>query len=91
MSSNVQFLIDNWVLVAAAVVSGALLLRQSLAGGGQGISPDEAVRLMNREKAAVIDVCEPEEFAAGHVIGSRSIPWPRWAAPRTCRPTRSSR
>jgi hypothetical protein len=33
MSSNVQFLIDNWVLVAAAVVSGALLLRQSLAGG----------------------------------------------------------
>ena len=75
MSSNVQFLIDNWVLVAAAVVSGTLLLRQSLAGGtGQGISPDEAVRLMNREKAAVIDVCEPDEFAAGHVIGSRSIP-----------------
>lgn len=75
MSSNVQFLIDNWVLVAAAAVSGGMLLRQSLAGGsGAGVSPDEAVRLMNREKAAVIDVCEPGEFAAGHVVGSRSIP-----------------
>jgi rhodanese-related sulfurtransferase len=29
---------------------------------------------MNREKAVVIDVCEPAEFAQGHVVGSKNIP-----------------
>ena len=29
---------------------------------------------INREKAVVIDVCEPAEYQAGHVGGARSIP-----------------
>ena len=29
---------------------------------------------MNREKAAVIDVCEPSEFAAGHILGAKNLP-----------------
>jgi rhodanese-related sulfurtransferase len=29
---------------------------------------------MNREKAAVIDVCGADEFAAGHVVGAKNIP-----------------
>ena len=29
---------------------------------------------MNREKAVVIDVSEPSEFAAGHVIGAKNLP-----------------
>jgi rhodanese-related sulfurtransferase len=32
------------------------------------------VQLMNREKAIVIDVCSPEEFAQGHVIGAKNLP-----------------
>eukprot|EP01036_Dinobryon_divergens_P051509 gene51509-68928_t len=71
-----KFLIDNWLLVAAALVSGGLLLWPMLKrGSGAGaVSPVEAVRLINREKAVVIDVCEPAEYAAGHVAGSRSVP-----------------
>jgi rhodanese-related sulfurtransferase len=33
-----------------------------------------AVQLINREKAVVVDVCEPAEFAAGHVGGAKNIP-----------------
>ena len=33
-----------------------------------------AVQLINREKAVLIDVCEPDEYAAGHVGGARNIP-----------------
>jgi rhodanese-related sulfurtransferase len=33
-----------------------------------------AVLLINREKAVVIDVCEANEFAAGHVGGAKNIP-----------------
>ena len=71
-----NFLIENWLLIAAALVSGGLLLWPSLMKSTQvgAISPSEAVRQMNREKAVVVDVCEAAEFAAGHVVGARSVP-----------------
>ena len=70
-----KFLLENWFLVVAAVVSGGLLGWPVLRGGrGGGVSPAEAVQLINREKAVLIDVSEPEEFAAGHAVGSRNIP-----------------
>ena len=71
-----NFLLDNWYLVAAAAVSGGMLLWPTLQRGAAGgaISTAEAVRLINREKAVLIDVCEPAEFAAGHVAGARNVP-----------------
>lgn len=71
-----NFLLQNWYLVVAALVSGGLLLWPMLVSGAQGgaLSPAEAVRLVNREKGVLIDVSEPEEFAKGHVAGARSIP-----------------
>ena len=68
-----QFVIENWLLILVAVVSGAMLLRGSFQGGS-GVSPAEAVRAMNHEKATVIDVCEPAEFAESHIAGARSVP-----------------
>ena len=72
---SLQFFIDNWYLVVLALVSGALLAWPKLRGGaGSGVSAAEAVQLMNRSKAVLIDVCEPDEYAAGHVAGSRNVP-----------------
>ena len=34
----------------------------------------EAVRLINREKAVLIDVSEPQAYAAGHAMGARNVP-----------------
>ena len=62
-------------MIVAALVAGGLLLRPTLSGAASGgVAPTEAVRLMNREKAVVIDVSEPGEYAAGHIVGSRNIP-----------------
>lgn len=62
-------------MILAALVSGGLLFWPMLSRARSGgVSPAEAVRLMNREKATVIDVSEPGEFAAGHIVGSRNIP-----------------
>jgi len=71
----VTFLIENWMLMAVAVLSGGLLLRSMLDknGGGNGLTPTEAVQLINREKAVVIDVCSAEEYASGHVSGAKHV------------------
>jgi rhodanese-related sulfurtransferase len=71
----VKFIIDNWMLISIAVASGGMLLWPVVQGaGGGGLVPAAAVQLINREKAVVIDVCEPGEFAAGHVVGARNVP-----------------
>ena len=70
-----DFVLANWMLSAVALVSGGMLLMPMLTGGGgAGLTPADAVQLINREKAVVIDVCEPAEYQAGHVGGARSIP-----------------
>jgi rhodanese-related sulfurtransferase len=70
-----SYLADNWYWMVAAAASGsALLWLQLKEGAGAGITPQEAVMLINREKALVVDVCEATEFAQGHINGARNIP-----------------
>jgi rhodanese-related sulfurtransferase len=71
----VSFLLENWLLVLMLLVSGTLLLQPMLGQtGGGSVNTAEAVRLINREKGVLIDVCEPAEYAAGHAQGARNIP-----------------
>jgi rhodanese-related sulfurtransferase len=71
----VNFLIENWMLVAVAVGSALALFWPTLSqGAAGGIAPTDAVLLINREKAVLIDVCEPHEFAQSHAIGAKNIP-----------------
>ena len=70
-----NFILENWYLFVLVIASGAMLAAPMLKGGAiGGLSAAQAVQLINREKAVVIDICEPEEFAAGHVGGARNIP-----------------
>ena len=70
-----KFILDNWMLISIALVSGGLLLWPVLQGAATaGLTPSAAVLLINREKAVVVDVCEANEFAAGHVGGAKNIP-----------------
>ncbi len=72
-----KFVLENWYLFATALLSGGLLLWPFVArnsGGPTRVSPADAVRLINREKAVLIDVSEPAQYASGHPIGARSVP-----------------
>jgi len=70
------FVLDNWYLFATALISGGMLLWPTLVDnmGGAKVSAADAVRLINREKAVLIDVSDPAEYAAGHAVGARSVP-----------------
>ena len=71
-----NFFIENWLLIAVAFVSGGMLVWPLARGGGGAgaVGASEAVRLMNREKAALIDVSEPREFGASHAAQARNVP-----------------
>ncbi len=69
-----EFIIDNWMLFSIAALSGSLLLLPIIQTGmAQGLSTAEAVLLMNREKAVVIDLSEPDQFALGHPGGAINL------------------
>jgi len=75
----VKFLQDNILLIAVAFVSGAMLLWPYVrrATGGPSVSPSQATQLINREDALVIDVREPGEYGAGHILGAKNLPLSR--------------
>jgi rhodanese-related sulfurtransferase len=71
----VKFIIENWLLLCVVLVSGGMLLWPLLnRRGGGGLDPAAAVQLINRERAVVVDVSEPDEFAAGHIGGAKNLP-----------------
>ncbi|HTS54898.1 MAG TPA: rhodanese-like domain-containing protein [Burkholderiales bacterium] len=60
-----------------AVASGALFIWPSVAklfSRGREVGVAEAVQLINRKDAVVVDVREPNEFKAGHIPNARNIP-----------------
>jgi rhodanese-related sulfurtransferase len=70
----VSFIIENWMLILLAFISGGMLVAPQLRAAGKAIGTAEAVRLINREKGVLIDVSEPAEYAAGHAVGARNVP-----------------
>jgi len=70
-----EFLEKNLLLVAAAAVSGGMLVWPLLRRtGGASVTTLEATQLINREDAVVLDVRDAASYAAGHVLGARNVP-----------------
>ena len=71
-----DFVTQNIFWVAIAFISGGMLLAPLLrsSAGRFGISPVDAVTLINREDATVIDLRDNEAFIKGHIPESRNIP-----------------
>ncbi len=73
---TVTFFTDytNLVLLAALVISGALLLWPLIARRGRGgLSAGEATQLINRRNAIVVDLRTAADFAVGHLPGARHV------------------
>jgi rhodanese-related sulfurtransferase len=74
------FLVKNpfhLVLFGTAVVTGGMLvwpLFSRLVRPGNDVGPLEAVQLINRRDAVVIDVRDAAEYASGHITNARHIP-----------------
>ena len=77
--SLLDFVRNNLLLFGVALVSGGMLLwplvRRST--GGPSVDVSRATQLINREDALVLDVREPGEYDAGHILGARNVPLSR--------------
>jgi len=69
-----EFVVNHWMLVTAFCAVAGLLLANVMTGVG-GVSPLEAVNLINRENAQVIDIRTAEDFTRGHVAGAINVPF----------------
>jgi rhodanese-related sulfurtransferase len=72
-----QFLTDNWYLFMALAVVLGLLAQGTvvqLLYKIKSVGSAQAINLINRESAIVIDVCEPKEYQQGHVPNAINIP-----------------
>lgn len=72
-----EFFKDNVLLIGLALGSGIMLLLPSFkkgAGGVPNLSTAEAINLINRNHALVLDVREDTEFASGHIVDAKHIP-----------------
>lgn len=72
-----QFVLNHWYLFLALVVVLALLVAPNfmqVMHGIKSLTPAQSVLSINRESAVVIDVCEPSEYAGGHVPNAVNVP-----------------
>ena len=79
MSRFVEFVRNNILLLVVALVSGGMLLWPFVrrTTGGPWVSTARAVELINREDALVLDVRDPGEYGAGHILGAKNLPLAR--------------
>jgi rhodanese-related sulfurtransferase len=67
----------NIVLLGTVVVSGGMLLWPligRLMRPGQEVGPTEAVQLINRRDAIVLDLRDAAEYKSGHITNARHVP-----------------
>jgi rhodanese-related sulfurtransferase len=71
-----RFVIDNIFLIVIALVSGGLLIWPLIGRGvgGPWVSTAEAVQLINKQDAVVLDIRDPGEYSASHILNARNIP-----------------
>jgi rhodanese-related sulfurtransferase len=74
-----DFVRNNLLLFVVAFVSGAMLLWPLFrrTAGGPWVTIAEATHLINREDALVLDVRDPGEYGAGHILGAKNVPLSR--------------
>ena len=68
-----EFAFNHWMLVTAFSVLLGLLVANTITSVG-GIAAQEAVTLINREGAVVVDIRSAEDYAAGHIIDAVHFP-----------------
>jgi rhodanese-related sulfurtransferase len=75
MAIFLEFVVKNWILVAAWMTLLYMLLWHESRKAGKSILPQELSALVNKQDGIVVDVRDHNEFREGHIAGSVNIPF----------------
>ena len=67
---------NNLLLIAVAAGSGLMLAWPMIlkSRAGAALSPSEAVQMMNRQHAVLVDIRDAAAFQSGHIPQARNLP-----------------
>jgi rhodanese-related sulfurtransferase len=74
MALFLEFLAQQWMLVAGIAVCGALLMNHESRRGGTALSPQQLVTRINQGDALLVDLRDSAEFNKGHIVDAINIP-----------------
>lgn len=72
-----QFITANFFPISLAIMSGAMFFWSVLGSRIRGIrdvDTNAALQLINHKNAFILDVREPDEYKAGHILNSQLLP-----------------
>lgn len=72
-----EFAVNHWILLSLFFALLLALLYVETRRAGRKVPPQEAVMLLNRDEAVVVDIRERKEFSEGHIKGAIHIPMAR--------------
>ncbi|RAU16500.1 rhodanese-like domain-containing protein [Nitrincola tibetensis] len=75
MEQLFEFISNHYFLVLAWLITLAVLLWTEKNKSGRSVTPAEATRMINKESAIVVDIRPKKEWDAGHIAGSKNIPF----------------
>ncbi len=73
MERVIEFIINHWVLVSTFLffLIGLIIVEGRRAGSS--VSNIQAIQLINKEDAVVVDIREPKDFKKGHITNAVNI------------------
>jgi rhodanese-related sulfurtransferase len=74
MALFLEFLSQQWILVAALAVSVGLLLNHESRKSGKGLSPQQAINMVNAEDGLFLDLRDAADYERGHIVDALNIP-----------------
>ncbi len=74
MEQVLEFIENNFMIVAAWALTVAMLLWTEQRKAGKSVGTHEATRLINKEGAIVLDIRPKKEFSTGYITNAIHIP-----------------
>lgn len=72
----IHFIANHWLLSCALIVVLILLFIEELRGrhSASHVTEADAIKLINQQRAGVVDIRDKEAFDSGHIVNALHIP-----------------
>ena len=75
VAQGFEFISNHYILVSVFIFLLAAFIINEGKRGGAAITPNNLVKLVNREDAVIVDIRDNKEFGNGHIAGALNVPF----------------